>query len=123
MKPKLFSPLFILLIVFLFECDIAKACDCAGGANPCSFFRGAKGVAFIGTVTNVVDSNEKYGQPIKGNARRITIKIDEVFKGNVPDEIVTSDDGYGCDNYPFNLGGTYLISKHTTVKRNLLELN
>lgn len=109
MKQRLAFSIVFLFILFLFGYESANACSCGGGANPCGFFRGAKGVAFIGTVTNVVDSNEKYGQPIKGRARKITIKVDEVFMGNLPGEISTSDDGFQCDNFPFSLGKTYLI--------------
>lgn len=99
----------VSFIVLIFNCIDVHACDCAGGANPCDFFRGETGVAFIGTVTDVVDSNEKYGEPVKGKVRKITIKVDEMFQGSLPSVIVTSDDGYQCDNYPFTLGGSYLI--------------
>lgn len=60
-------------------------------------------------MTNVVDANEKYGQPIKGKARKITIKVDEVFKGTLPNEVITLDNGFSCDNYPFSSGKSYLI--------------
>lgn len=101
--------LTVLLAILLSAAEVVRACSCAGGANPCGFFRRDKGVAFIGTVTSVVDSNEKYGRPVKGRVRKITIKVDEIFKGTLPDEVVTSDDGFQCDNYPFSLGGKYLI--------------
>lgn len=105
--------LFTLLVLFgflsLFGVNQAKACSCGGGANPCGAFRAEKGVIFTGTVTEVTDSNEKYGQTIQGKARKIRIRVDEIFKGLLPSEIVTSDDGFQCDNYPFKLGGSYLI--------------
>jgi len=109
MRRKLFLSFIVLSAFLLLGFEQVLACDCGGGANPCGFFRGTGGVAFIGTVTNVVDANEKYGQPIKGKARKITIKVDEIFKGSVPEEIITSDDGFSCDNFPFSLGKSYLI--------------
>jgi len=109
MSKKLLLSVFVLSAFLLLGFEQVLACSCAGGANPCGFFRGTGGVAFVGTVTNVVDANEKYGQPIKGRARKITIKVDEVFKGSVPEEIITSDDGFRCDNFPFSLGKSYLI--------------
>ncbi len=109
MSKNLLLTAFFLSAFLLLGFEQAIACTCGGGANPCGFFRGTGGVAFIGTVTNVVDTNEKYGQPIKGRARKITIKVDEIFKGSVPQEIITSDDGYSCDNFPFSLGRSYLI--------------
>lgn len=109
MKKRLAISIAFSAVLFLFGVEIAVACTCSGGANPCGFFRAPKGIAFIGTVTAVVETNEKYGKPIKGKARKITIKVDEIFKGTLPNEIVTSDDGYLCDNYPFKLGKTYLI--------------
>lgn len=109
MGKKILLTTFFLSAFLLLGFEQVMACKCAGGANPCGFFRATGGVAFIGTVTNIVAANEKYGQPIKGKARKITIKVDEIFKGSVPGEISTSDDGYGCDNYPFKLGNTYLI--------------
>ena len=109
MEYKKFLSVVGWLTIFLLGTMAVSACDCAGGANPCSFFRGKDGVAFIGTVTNVIETNEKYGQPVKGKVRKITIRVDELFKGNLPDEIITSDDGFQCDNYPFSLGGKYLI--------------
>ncbi|HQU84385.1 MAG TPA: carboxypeptidase regulatory-like domain-containing protein, partial [Pyrinomonadaceae bacterium] len=104
---KFLTICFFSFFILLFGFDQAKACSCKGGANPCGFFRAQSGAAFIGTVTNSVDSNEKYGQP--GKARKITIKVEEVFKGTLPDEIITSDDGFRCDNFPFAVGKTYLI--------------
>lgn len=101
--------LTIFFVVILFGFESVEACSCGGGANPCGFYRAEGGVAFIGTVTNVVDANEKYGQPIKGKARKITIKVDEIFKGNLPNEVITSDDGFQCDNFPFKSGVSYLI--------------
>jgi hypothetical protein len=109
MSKKLILSVFVFSTFLLLGIEQALACTCGGGANPCGFFRATGGVAFIGTVTNVVDANEKYGQSIKGKARKITIKVDEVFKGSVPEEIITSDDGFRCDNYPFSLGKSYLI--------------
>lgn len=109
MSKKLLLSAFVLSAFLLLGFERALACDCSGGANPCGFFRATGGVAFIGTVTNVVEANEKYGQPIKGKARKITIKVDEVFKGSLPQEVITSDDGFRCDNYPFKLGKSYLI--------------
>lgn len=109
MSKKLLLSVFVFSALLLFGFEMAEACSCAGGANPCGFFRAAGGVAFIGTVTNVVDADEKYGQPVKGRVRKITIRADEVFKGFVPPEVVTSDDGFRCDNFPFVLGQTYLI--------------
>lgn len=101
--------LTIFFVIVLCSFENVNACSCRGGANPCGFYRAQVGVAFIGTVTNVVDSNEKYGQKINGKARKITIKVDEVFKGNLPNQIITSDDGFRCDNFPFKLGQSYLI--------------
>ncbi|HEX8248638.1 MAG TPA: carboxypeptidase regulatory-like domain-containing protein [Pyrinomonadaceae bacterium] len=109
MSKKLLLPVFVFSFLLLLGFEKAAACSCAGGANPCGFFRAAGGVAFIGTVTNVIDAGEKYGQPVKGKVRKITIRVDEVFKGFVPPEVITSDDGYRCDNFPFMLGKTYLI--------------
>ena len=109
MSKKLLLKTFFLSAFLLLGFQQAMGCSCRGGANPCGFFRASSGVAFIGTVTNVVDADEKYGQPIKGKARKITIKVGEIFKGSVPTEIITSDDGYRCDNFPFKLGNTYLI--------------
>lgn len=109
MKQRLVILIGLLSVIFLVGVQISHACSCAGGANPCSFYKAEKGVAFIGTVTNVVEANEKYGQPIKGKIRKITIKVDEIFKGNIPNEVITSDDGFQCDNYPFMLGLSYLI--------------
>lgn len=109
MKKNLKLMLFVLSALLFCGFQQATACSCKRGANPCGFFRASGGIAFIGTVTNVVDANEKYGKPIKGKARKITIKVDEIFKGSLPEEITTSDDGYKCDNYPFKLGKTYLI--------------
>ena len=111
MNQRLVVLIGFLSILFLFGVQFVNACSCAGGANPCQSFNTKGGVIFIGTVTNVVDSKEKYGKPIKGKgkARKITIKVDEVFKGSLPSEVITSDDGYSCDNYPFTLGNSYLI--------------
>lgn len=116
MKRRLTFSIIFLIVFLLFGFENAKACDCAGGANPCGFFRGTNGGAFVGTVTSVTGSNEKYGQPIKGTARKITIRVDEVFKGSLPGEIITSDDGFGCDNYPFSLNRTYLIYSNGVVE-------
>ena len=109
MSKKLLLPVFVFFGFLLFGFGRISACDCSGGANPCGFFRAEGGVAFIGTVTKVIDANEKYGQPIKGKARKITIKVDEIFKGSLPTEVITSDDGFRCDNYPFSLSKSYLI--------------
>lgn len=109
MKKRFVVSIGFLFGLFIFSIQIVSACTCSGGANPCSFYRGEGGVAFIGTVTNIISLNEKYGQPIQGKARKITIKVDEIFKGNVPGEVVTSDDGFRCDNYPFKMGVSYLI--------------
>jgi hypothetical protein len=98
-----------LAFFVLFGTMAAQACSCAGDANPCGFFSGPNGAAFIGTVTDVVSSNEKYGKTTKGGSRRITIKVDEIFKGNLPSVVETSDDGFSCDNFPFALGKSYLV--------------
>ena len=109
MKNRLAISIGFILALFLSGAESAQACSCAGGANPCGFYRAQGGVAFIGTVTEVVEANEKYGQPIEGKVRKITIKVDEIFKGVLPAEVVTSDDGFSCDNFPFKQGESYLI--------------
>ena len=92
----------------MFSSEIASACDCSGGANPCAAFRGETSI-FVGTVKEVTNSNEKYGKIVDGEVQKIKISVDEVFKGDFPLEIITSNDGWNCDNYPFALGATYLI--------------
>lgn len=109
MKKRLVITIGFILALFLCGVKSATACSCAGGANPCGFYRAEGGVAFIGTVTEVVEANEKYGQPINGKIRKITIKVDEIFKGSLPSAVVTSDDGFSCDNFPFKQGESYLI--------------
>lgn len=109
MKQRLIISISLLSTLFLFGVQIINACSCGGEANPCSSFEAKGGVIFTGTVINVVDSNEKYGKPIEGNARKITIRVDEVFKGSIPSIIETSDDGVRCDNYPFKLNESYLV--------------
>lgn len=108
MKTKLCFLILSLFGFFLLNVKTVQACDCGGGANPCAAFRGKTSI-FIGTVKEVTDSNEKYGKVINGKVRKIRISVDEVFKGSFPPEVITSDDGYGCNNFPFALGGIYLI--------------
>ncbi len=107
MKNKL--SIVYLAFFLLLGSSAAKACSCVGGANPCGFFNAPNGAAFIGTVTDVISSNEKYGKVTKGGTRKITIKVDEIFKGNLPSVVETSDDGFSCDNFPFALGKSYLV--------------
>ena len=108
MKTKFFW-LTIFSGVILFGFGNALGCSCGYNGTPCGFYRAPGGVAFTGTVTDVIEADEKYGKKIGGKIRKITIRVDETFKGGLPGEVVTSDDGFGCDNYPFKLGESYLI--------------
>ena len=100
---------FSLLIFIISAPDVVSACSCVGGANPCGAFGSKTGAIFTGTVTEVTSSTEKYGKPVNGKVRKIAVRVDEIFKGELPVEIVTYDDGFSCDNYPFVIGKSYLI--------------
>ena len=109
MNKKLVISFFAAAFFLLLASAKADACKCAWGGTPCSAFASKQGVIFTGTVTEVIHANEKYGQEINGKVRKIKVSVDEIFKGTLPSEITTSDDGYMCDNFPFKLGESYLI--------------
>ena len=109
MSAKLLRLLVVSLFLLLYGAESVEACSCKSNLNPCAAFRSEGGVIFTGTVSEVFYSSEKYGKPIGGKVRAISIRVDEIFKGELPAQVLTSDDGFSCDNFPFAIGKSYLI--------------
>ena len=109
----------LLLAVAIFACLASSearlnACECVGPILPCLAMEQAQAV-FVGQVSEIaiVDQSESRPSPPLPIARRISFKVTETLRGDVPEVVpVFTGMGGGDCGFKFESGKTYLVYAH-----------
>ncbi len=114
--------LFITIITFCFFSipSVVHACSCATGDPPIEFNR-AKAI-FIGRMlggTEKFSVKDEKGKAYQLEAGQIRFTVEELFKGNIPNEITITVDsmkGTSCGDYGLKRGEVYVVYAYGSEK-------
>jgi hypothetical protein len=112
MNKPLLLPAAILICLVSTQARLS-ACECVGPILPCLAMEQAQAV-FVGQVTEIVnvDQTTQRASPLP-IARRVSFKLTEVLRGDVPESVdVYTGLGGGDCGFKFDAGKTYLVYAH-----------